>query len=261
MKKPYLPLALILMLQACSIKEDRGPCPCLMSIITTEAFAQIADNPETEWKLTLTGFAEEGKIVEECFGLERRKDTLEFPVKKGELVVTAWLADASTPVADGRWVIPAGDQAQAFYACRETVDASGETVDCQIHPHKHYSTITLLDGSGAEIPFDGRIPRVLGNTCGLDLNTMKPLFGEFKCMAQTADGLSGRGFLVRIPRQEEASLILELGDSAARLPLGEVLFAQPCTPADEDMPDYIVWLSATPSTLSVASVITVRPWK
>lgn len=261
MKKPFLLLAIGVMLQACSVKEDRGPCPCLMSVITADAFAPIAENPETEWKLTLTGFTEEGKIVEENFGLEGVQDTLEFPVKKGSLVMTAWLTGADTQVTDGRWIIPAGEQSQTFFACRDTVDASGETVCCRILPHKHYSTITLLDGSGAEIPLDGRTPKIRGTSCGLDLATMQPVAGDFECMAKPADALSGRGFQVRIPRQEGPSLELELTGSTARLPLGEVLFAQPYTPAEEDMPDYIVWLSATPSTVTVASVITVRPWK
>lgn len=266
MKKPFLPLALFLMLQACSVKEDRGPCPCLMSIITAEAFAPVAEDPDTEWKLTLTGFAEEGKIVEECFSPERVQDTLELPVKKGELVVTAWLTETDTPVLDGRWIIPAGEQAHAFFACRDTVDASGETVCCRLQPHKHYSTITLMDAGGTGEPFSGRTLIVRGRSCGLDLATMQPVEGTFECLAAASETLSGRGFQVRIPRQEAPSLELELipeeaGIATSRLTLGDVLFAQPFTPADEDLPDYIVWLSTTGPSATVSSVITVRPWK
>ena len=266
MKKPFLLLVISLALSACSVKEDRGNCPCLLSLIPAEAFEAMEENPGTELKLTLRGYAEEGTVVEECFGIERVRDTLEFPVKKGELVMTAWLTCAGVTVSGERFLIPSGEEAQPLYACREVLEASGETVRFIPHPLKKYSTLLFLDDSGAEVPFRGRKLIIRGRSCGLDLTTMQSVEGDFECPARAAEHLSGRGFQVRIPRQEDASLELELtaqtaGEAILRLPLGEALFAQEFTPADEEMPDYIVWLNATGSSLGISSIITVCPWK
>ena len=263
MKSPLLLLAAGFLLQACSVKEDRGQCPCLLSFITTEAFAPVADYPDTEWKLTVTGYAEEGKIVEERFGLERARDMWEFPVKKGAVFVTAWLSRTETPVSDGCYRIPSGNQAERIYACCSQIDASGETAIFRVRPHKQYATVTLLDDSGMDVPFGGRTLTVRGHCCGLDLTTLRPIEGPFECPAQASDALPERGVQVRIPRQEDASLELELADldTELHIPLGEVLFSQPYTPADEDVPDYLVWLSVSGSAAWVSSVITVRPWK
>ena len=263
MKKLFLPLAVCLLMPGCSVKEDRGQCPCLLSFITAEAFAPVADYPDTEWKLTVTGYAEEGMIVEESFGLESVRDTLEYPVRRGTVFVTARLSDAEPQISDGYWQIPEGAQADRLYACCSRIDAGGETAFFRVLPHKQYATVTLLDNSGTEVPFGGRTLTVRGHSCGLDLTTLRPIEGPFACPAQASDALPERGVQVRIPRQEDASLELELADrdTVLRIPLGEVLFSQPYTPADEDVPDYLVWLSATGSAAWVSSVITVRPWK
>ncbi|MBQ7640182.1 MAG: hypothetical protein IJS91_04235 [Bacteroidales bacterium] len=267
MNKPFLLLAFGLMLSACSVKEDREACPCLLSVIPAKAFEEpMEDDPDTEWRLTLTGYAEEGMIVEESFGMERVRDTLEYPVKKGNVVVTAWLAGAQAQVSGSCCRIPVGEEALPLYACREALDAGGETVCCTLHPRKQYSTLLLLDECSTEIPFEGRTLKVRGHSCGLDMATMQPIEGDFECTAQLAQHLSGRGFQVRIPRQGDASLELELepaapGDEALRFPLGEALFAQEYTPAHEEMPDYIVWLSAGSAIIRVSSIITIRPWK
>ena len=265
MKKLFLPLVLGLTLAACSVKEDRTSCPCLLNIITTEAFAPLSENSSDEWTLTLTGYAEEGTIVEECFGKEGLRDTLEYPVKKGSVVMMAWLADTGMPVSGRYCLVPEGEQAARLYACSSRIDASGETVYFPVQPHKQFTTITLLDDTEMDNPFGGRTPIVRGRTCGLDLTTLQPVRGSFECRAEPAGHLPERGFQVRIPRQDDPSLelILEAGDNGTgvQFPIGEVLFAQEFTPADGEMPDYIVWLSATSSTLKVSSIITVRPWK
>lgn len=275
MKKLFLPLVLGLTLNACSVKEDRTLCPCLLNVIMTEAYAPLNDDSEDEWQLTLTGYAEEGMIVEECFGKERLRDTLEYLVKRGNVIMTAWLTDTVMPVSEQCYRIPVGEQAPRLYACSSRIDASGETVYYSVQPHKQYATITLLDDIETDEPFGGRKLIVRGHTCGLDLATMCPVEGPFECQAEPVDHLPERGFQIRIPRQEDSGLELELvpmedesgfgpvGATATslRFPLGEVLFAQEFTPADEEMPDYIVWFSATGSTLKVSSIITVRPWK
>ena len=264
MNKPYLLLAFGLMLSACSVKEDRTSCPCLLNIITTEAFAPLNDDPEDGWRLTLTGYAEEGMIVEDCFGKEGLRDTLEYPVKKGSVVLAARLADTERPAPERYCLVPFGEQAPRLYACSGRIDASGETVYFPVQPHKQFTTITLLDDSGTDNPFGGRTPYVRGQSGGLDLTTLQPVRGAFECRAEPVDNLPERGFRVRIPRQEDPSLELILeaegGGPGIRFPIGETLFAQELTPADEEMPDYIVWFTTSVASVRVSSVIIINKW-
>lgn len=265
MKKLFLPLVLGLTLTACSVKEDRTTCPCLLDVITTGAFAPLGESSSDEWALTLTGYAEEGMIIEECFGKEGLRDTLEYPVKKGNVVLMARLADTERPVSERYCLAPLGEQAARLYACSGRIDASGETVQFTVQPHKQFTAITLLDDSGTDRPFDGRTPFVRGRTCGLDLTTLQPVRGAFECRAEPVDNLPERGFRIRIPRQEDSSLelILEAEDGGGRIrfPIGETLFAQEFTPADEEMPDYIIWFSTSGAAVRVSSIITIRPWE
>ena len=269
MKKLFLPLALCLSIWGCSVKEDRGSCPCLLSVITTDAFSELDADSGTGWNLILTGYAEGGKIVEERFGAEMSRDTLEYTVRKGAVLMTACLTESSTRAfSGGVWRIPVGEQAEPLFACCGEVDASGETALYSVRPLKQYSTVTLLDGSGGDEPFEGRAMLVRGNSCGVDLTTLQPVAGLFECRARAVEHLSGRGFQVRIPRQADASLELVIqpreGDdraTAAHFPIGETLFAQEHTPADEEVPDYIIWLSATGAAVRTSSIITIRPWK
>ena len=269
MKKLFLPLALCLFLWGCSVKEDRGPCPCLLSVITTAAFSELDAGSGTGWSLYLTGYAEGGKIVEERFGAESSRDTLEYTVRKGSVLMTAFLTETTTRAfSNGVWRIPFGEQAEPLFACCGEVDASGETALYSVRPLKQYSTLTLLDVSGGDEPFEGRTLVVRGRTCGVDLTTMQPVEGPFECRAQSVEHLSRRGFQIRIPRQADASLELVIqpkeGDeraAAAHFPLGETLFALEYTPAEEEVPDYIIWLSATGAAVRVSSIITVQHWK
>lgn len=256
MKQPFLPLALCLLLSACSVKEDRRPCPCLLSIIASDAFTPEGATPDTEWNLTLTGYAEEGKIVEERFDAESVRDTLEYSVKKGDVLVTALLARAETrSFADGTYRIPAGSQAEAFYAWREAVDASGETVSCTLHPHKQFSTLCIYDRSDRDTPFGGAGIALRGSVCGMDLRSLSPVVGPFHCGAMPVETAAGRVFRCRIPRQREDDLMLEIGDSFT-VPLGKILFQNGYDPETEDLPDFTV----TVESARLTAGIEILPW-
>lgn len=260
MNKPFLLLAIGLMLTACSVKEDRGPCPCLLSVIPAEAFAPLDDDPTRPWKLTLRGYAESGTIVDESFGAERAQDTLEYPVRKGSVVVAAWLMEAETRVEAECYRIPYGEQAQPLFACREAVDASGETVCCILHPHKQFSRILIFDEGDREKPFGGREATVSGTVCGMDLQRLIPLAGDFRCAGEPANTEQGRGFLFRIPRQRTDDLLLDLGSGLTAwtgLPLGELLFAAGYDPEAEDCLDYAVYIDSS----RLQSGVSIIPWE
>lgn len=253
MKKPFLPLALCLLLPACSVKEDRRPCPCLLSVITTEAFAPGSIESGAGWRLDLTGYAEAGKIVEERFDAERVQDTLEYPVRKGSILISACLVRASTrAVSEGEYRIPEGEQAEPIFACSEAVDASGETVCCVLHPHKQFSNIYLYDRSNRTNPFEGAEIHLLGNVCGVDLRTLAPVSGPFRCAGTPVETENGRGLCFRIPRQREDDLMLDFLD----IPLGKLLFENGYDPTAEELPDFSVTIESS----RLLPGIQIAPW-
>ena len=260
MNKPFLLLAIGLTLTACSVKEDRGPCPCLLSVIPAEAFAPLDDDPDGHWKLTLRGYAKEGTIVEEYFGAERVRDTLEYPVRKGAVVIAAWLTESQTRVETECYRIPYGEPAQPLFACREAVDASGETVCCILHPHKQFSRILVFDLQERDNPFGGRDAAVRGTVCGMDLQQLTPLSGDFLCAGKRVETEQGWGFLFLIPRQSTDDLLLDLGSGPTAwtgLPLGKLLFETGYDPEAEDCSDYAVYIDSS----RLQSGVSILPWE
>lgn len=242
MKQPLLPLALCLLLPACSVKEDRRPCPCLLSVITTEAFAPGSMEPEAGWRLTVTGYTEAGKIVEERFDAECVQDTLEYPVRKGSVLLSAHLVRGATRTVSGEeYRIPVGEQVEPFFASSETVDASGETVRCVLHPHKQFSNVYLYDRANRVNPFEGLEIHLTGTVCGLDLRTLTPVSGPFRCAGTPVETEYGRGLCFRIPRQREDDLMLDFLD----IPLGKLLFENGYDPSAEELPDFSVTIDSS----------------
>ena len=256
MKKPFLPLALLLLLGGCSVKEDRSACPCLLSVVTRHSFERTGAS--AGWVLTIAGYADEGKEVEETLGPEEMRDTLEYDVPKGSVRLIGLLsAGTSRSAADGFVRIPPGSQAEPLFACSDTVDTRGETACYILLPHKQFSEILLKDAGGG-IPFPEREAELSGSVCGFDLHSLQPLPGSFRCRGERIPEPAIR---FRIPRQASADLELTFppasgAGSPIRLPLGKMLFEAGYDPWARDLPDYVVRIE----TAALSPQVTVLPW-
>lgn len=231
-------LIMVLFTGACSVLEDRRPCPCYL---TLDYRGVKGENP-------VPGGVCECRVYQPAVALSTEYGEVAVPdldvqaVPKAESrVVTVFhnrplrhMLESGTAVT---W--EEGNAIDSVYAFSEYVDCTGEDAYCRIQSFKQFSTLTFEDGQqGAHLLQYNLI--VLGATCGFDASTMEALDGPYLADVQETDDGGG---IVRVPRQKEASLKLELWtkDDKTRVfsaPVGEYLFAMGYDPSAAQLPDY-----------------------
>lgn len=207
-------LALLAASTACTIKEDRSPCPCYLNV----SFA----DPDAAGPVELTGWRT-GTVFREQVRIEDCRPAWTRPVQKGTFVLSA-CKGLGRAVSDGHLVhIPEGCQADSLYAYFEEVDATGDVANVEVAFRKQFATVFLDIRKPAETVRTCRF-QVDGETCGFDILDFSPVPGPFRCEPRPGDGESIVTF--RVPRQQDDALEVTVrpADSpAARFPLGRYI--------------------------------------
>ena len=213
--RAVLILAAILLLPcACSVKEDRTPCPCYLDVVFPK-----------DWDGGAVGISL-WRDVEVC---RVAVDPADFPegwtkpVKKGMVILASWRGIRLATAAGHYLTIPFGDQCDSLYAFHDEVDATGERARSEVVFRKQFATVHL------DIRKDAEAMRrfaflVEGGTCGFDLHTFAPVAGAFRWEGKATEG--ERIVRLRIPRQSNDSLSLSIrhdGAPAGSFPLGEYI--------------------------------------
>lgn len=212
--RPALPLAAVMLLSCCSVKEDRSECPCRVEIYPDPARAGIA--------VDMT-FRDAGSGVDIVSYQDRRPMPGgclyqgELPRKRLRLAVHNGIAECLTK---GPCIyVSEGGQMDSVYVYGTLLDASGaESLRDTVRLCKEFATLQILTSEPAFA--DVFAFRIRGRGCGVDLSDPSGVLeGDFSCM------FSGG---VRIPRQDPGALLLDIvslsdGETAATLPLGEYL--------------------------------------
>lgn len=227
-------------LTACSVLEDRIPCPCYLDIDYREV---LAAGWPSAWEgcVDVTLYAPppvwtENRRMEDCPDIE------EVAVDKAQIQVVGLVHNrplrqflsAGTAIR-----YEAGNQIDSLYVHTEAVDCTGEEACSVLRPHKQFSTLFITDEA------DGALCRqynlvIRGTTCGFDAADCSALDGEYLYTVQEDDG-TGR-ISVRVPRQKQSDLVLEFWDKDDHLkrftsPVGLYLFAAGYNPDALDLPD------------------------
>ena len=185
---------------SCSVKEERGGCPCRLEVDISEASPSggiVSSRIETrESVMTInTDPATESLLTAD--------------VPKGYVNVTCIQGIRSNRNDGTDVIIPEGFEADSIMVSLNKILCSGENASCKAMFHKNWATLTILEANepGRAYPYDIHIR---GNINGLRLLSGKPLEGSFHCEASrhTSEGT----VLARIPRQKPdgKGLTLEL---------------------------------------------------
>lgn len=167
----------ILLLSSCSVREDRGACPCTLHIA-------LRDIPGP---VTVQLVLESGTIT-----LQAARDTVfSLQVPRGQLRLLA--SCGATPGADEALIIPPGYDCPPVFMYSGWVNTDFEETKIEPRLRKHFCTLSLrMDGpSGWGEPY---WTRVRGRAGGLDWDGT-PVEGEFSCRLDA-------GMSVRLPRQQ-----------------------------------------------------------
>lgn len=207
-------LALLAAGTACTVKEDRGPCPCYLQVSFTD--------PDATGEAELLGW-DDDRLFRDRIRIEEVRPAWTKPVRKGMLFLSACTGmDESFP--EGRQMrIPPGSQADSLYAWFEEVDATGDLAYAKVSFRKQFATVFLDIRKPADVVRSCRFD-VEGNSCGFDLLDFSPVTGPFRFSAVPRDGEEIVTF--RVPRQGDTGLTVTIrpeGAPAARFPLGEYI--------------------------------------
>lgn len=186
---------------ACSVKEDRIPCPCILHLDFV--------CPETE-DIRLVGLK-----VTSLQGYEWR-DTVDVtggwngysvPVPQSSLHVSAWAGDGGL-VSESGLAIPYGYDCPRVFMHDSDIRIDGEYYHETVNLRKNHCVLTLVTEGEDRL---SSVLRLKGNVVGYDAWGV-PLNGDFSFVLE--DGGSDEGYTAVLPRQTDASLMLEVDDGS-----------------------------------------------
>lgn len=230
-----LPLLLSAALSSCSIKEDRGPCPCVLDIF-------LEDSGEYTDRLALSAWNGSGRIFLDRIDTDQYPVSYQKKVPKGFLRVCAYGGVASMSLKGDRLVIPEGKPCDPVWAYMgPEVDATGDYAEDHVFLHKQYASIHVrldsLSMAAGEVAL-----RIIGTADGLGIATLEPSQGPFHSFAALTADMS---YEVSVPRQFEDTLELEVyidGVLSRTVRIGELIANAGYSWTKEDLDDIYISL-------------------
>ncbi|MBR5836685.1 MAG: hypothetical protein IKY66_11095 [Bacteroidales bacterium] len=215
---------------ACSVKEDRSPCSCLLMFGMT-----CPDKVRTETaEIQIT--SGEGFMWSERIDLSEAEGSVYTP--RADLHIRAWTGYGELEVGQGI-LIPSGQDCPRVYMHDSDVRPDGECFRTDVILRKNHCVMTLL------VVGDGRINadlRLKGNVAGYDA-VGNPYPGDFDFLL--TDGGLSEGYTAVLPRQTDASLMLVIDDGVGNhreFALGRYIVASGYDWTAEDLGDVTVTL-------------------
>lgn len=198
MSSVLLWVSVIMCIPACSVKEDRGECPCRI-VFDLSGIGDAADS------VCLSLVSTDGFLLNTALPLGNESSCHSFDVRKGLYLSNIYCGGQGFFSDSNGIIIPEGEQCPAVYMFSERIEAYGEYCFSRPVLSKNYclARILLVCDDAAELPFSLRIR---GNVDGYGLSG-EPSDGKFSFVPEI--GKDGRSE-VRLPRQKDASLKLDV---------------------------------------------------
>ena len=214
--KAFLPvLALVVAAAACSVKEDRTACPCLLQVDLQKVLSNEPFRDMTSGMINIDCICQGSYISSDAYMLPACPSVLEKTVPRSDVQLIGTLLPEPGRITEGKAFINFGHQADSLYACRAEVDTRGEEARVELELYKQFSTVYIsviaTDDDGKAVaggaPDDLQF-RAVGTVAGFDAGMMKPLEGDFSY--ELKDRTSTGELIFRMPRQKDAGIILKV---------------------------------------------------
>ena len=216
-------------LVSCSVKEDRGDCPCYLTV-------------DAERTVSVDGWFGARSLFNVNGGFVDRQ------VPRGIVDIVA---------SHGRFSVPEGQQMDSLFARRIPVDTDGESAYARVTLCKNFATIEL-DFKDED---DGRTNYDLlatGTISGVDVRSLNPVEGSFSFVPEP--NTDGRGYAFRVPRQKDETLKLLLskdGNIVETIDLGHLVAKTGFDWKAESLGDIAILCDLPAHTFT----ITVKEWE
>lgn len=238
------------------IKEDRSGCPCLLRMEFETSEGKV---PEGRLLVSVVG---ESYSMTETVEPSTLEGPLELRVPRSGVRVNLWSESASSMVSEDGLVIPFGDDCPPVKMCSSFVDTDCECREEKFRVLKNYCHLTVVMEDGdADYPYD---LSVSGNVDGYGPEGL-PRHGRFchYLPAASPSSAPAPGQLTRdilLPRQSDASLMLEISENASVLKtfaIGNYIAQSGYDWTREELEDIVVRIDYACTRLE----ITVGDWK
>lgn len=168
MKRHLLIQVLVLLAASCSIKENRSECPCALDVGVSGGNESRVSIFIRGGETSLDDVLETGGTVAHGF----------YSVSRGILTLAACSGLKHQLTDRGELILGPGEQMDEIFAVSEKLDTRAENVMTSALLKKQfaYLHLKLKFFSGA-----GNLPamKLSGNVSGMDMMTLKPLYGNF----------------------------------------------------------------------------------
>ena len=202
--------SLALTLPACSVKEDRDDCPCLLTVDTSQTV-------EGSTMLNIT-HASLGTVARE--ELPDGTSSFSTEVPRGSVYVSAFSnPDDWVFSTDGMTIsLPEGTEPGRIYAHSDLVDCSGEEAWDGVLMYKQWCTIEIM----LEDPtaWEDCSFSIEGSWSGFSLSDFSAVSGAFNCQMRR---VSDYFVEARVTRQGDDGLILRVSPDDRTIAIGEAI--------------------------------------
>ncbi len=244
-------LPALLIMSSCSVKEDRSPCPCWLTVISS-------DMPRVSGKAALTLWSGGSGIVsEDISGGEDSPVEREYTVPRGTVTISVRSGLLSGWESEGRVVFADGQQADTLWAHASAVDCRGEEARDTVRMRRQFARVTLRPREGSWSASGVRSMAVSTSCGGLDLRTLGPLDGGWGMPLSIADDTEAVFFVPRLLPEGRFTLLTDIGGGTEERDLQAVLRQTGYDWGKADLDDITLTLDGS---LCVVEV-TVEPWK
>lgn len=184
---------------ACSIKEDRADCPCVLVLDLSKLDASITPSADVE-VVSSVGHIYNGNIQSSEYD-----NPYYLTVPRDQLTMGVSCGSEGCFKADYGFVVEKGSNYPPLYLYSACFDAKSELIETSVVMHKEHCNVNIRMNAYEHYPFSVVVE---GDICGVGLDG-KPVPGEYRY----APAISHGGYCsVRVPRQLSSSLVLTIAD-------------------------------------------------
>ena len=234
---------------SCSIKEDRTPCPCWLTI----DFGRCSQK-----NVTVAAWGD-SEIFSERIAVKDYPDegSYEKTVPKG-YVNTSVVSGERDMIRSGAHLnIPVGHDADSIYAHATRVECFGEFAKDTAVMHKQFARVFM----NVEIPQGHQYPYTFtacSDVCGMDMRDLSPVEGEFKVDLELDEE---NICMFCLPRQKENGgqlrlLIYDKGEVIETIPLAEWINQMGYNWLKKDLEDIYIGVDYAKAEVSIS----IKEW-
>ena len=206
-------LVVMVMVSACSVKEDRRECPCTLMLDFSELDGEFLKS------VNVLAVSADGVVLNDSVSAESFSEMYVRKIPHGLIQVNIWSGDKRGMYGDNIVHIPYGLECPPVYLKSFMADTRGELYSKKVLLNKSYCGLTVMMSDGTYVPYSLTFK---GEIDGYDISG-QPSSGEFSCVAYPAENGDSKALL---PRQVDNSLMMEVDDGVPhlkRFAIGEYL--------------------------------------